>query len=103
MSLAKKSCGKTKDKAEEDVVPELILPKQLPILPFGVNGKDNQIESQLANRLKLNENSNNCILSFASFAWKDAASNEMLDLPEEELILPREEQTDCVDETVDCG
>ena len=103
MSFAKKCRGNTKDQAEEDVVPELILPKQFPSLLFGENGKDNQIASHLANRLKLNENSNNCIFSFASFAWKDATSNEMLDLPEEELILPREEQTDCVDETVYYG
>ena len=103
MGFAKKGRGNAKDKAEEDVVPELILPKQLPSLLIGENGKNNQIACQLANRLKLNENSYNCILSFASFAWKDAASNEMLDLPEEELILPREEQTDCVDETVYYG
>ena len=103
MSLSKKDCGKTEDKAEEYVVPELILPKYLISLLFGVVGKEDQIACPLAKRQKLNENSNHFISSFASFAWKDAFSNEVLDLPEEELILPREVQTDCVEEAVYCG
>ena len=103
MSLAKEERGEAKDYADEYVLPVIKRPKKLKFLIIGVNGKDYQIASPVAKRKELNEYSDHCISTFASLAGKGTFSNVLLNLPEEELLSPREVQTDREDETEYCG